>query len=235
METTKKTTFVKGAAILAAAGLVCKLIGVLFRIFAVRIVGEPGMKYYELVYPTYSWLLIISSSGIPTAISRLVAERAAVGNHDGARRVFRRSLLLLFLIGTVTSALMVFGAGGLGETVLNGGEGAKYSMMALAPALLFVSLICAYRGYLQGLQRMTGTSISQFAEQVFKFIFGLLLAGYLFKRYERTGFANAAGAAGLLLGVRFGGAVARRFKPEIIGGVILIAIGVKILLEHLLG
>jgi hypothetical protein len=113
METTKKTTFVKGAAILAAAGLVCKLIGVLFRIFAVRIVGEPGMKYYELVYPTYSWLLIISSSGIPTAISRLVAERAAVGNQDGARRVFRRSLLLLFLIGTVTSALMFFGAGSL--------------------------------------------------------------------------------------------------------------------------
>ncbi len=201
MEANKKTSFVKGAAILAAAGLICKLIGVLFRIFAVRIVGEPGMKYYELIYPTYSWLLIISSSGIPTAISRMVAERAAVGNHDGARRVFRRSLLLLLLIGTVTSTLMFFGAGWLGETVLNGGEGAKYSMMALAPALLFVSLICAYRGYLQGLQRMTGTSVSQFAEQVFKFIFGLLLAVYLSKKYEGTDFCSAAGAAGLLLGV----------------------------------
>lgn len=201
MEVNKKTSFVKGAAILAAAGLICKLIGVFFRIFAVRIVGEPGMKYYELIYPTYSWLLIISSSGIPTAISRMVAERAAVGNHDGARRVFRRSLLLLLLIGAVTSALMFFGAEWLGGTVLNGGEGAKYSMMALAPALLFVSLICAYRGYLQGLQRMTGTSVSQFAEQVFKFIFGLLLAGYLSKKYEGTDFCSAAGAAGLLLGV----------------------------------
>lgn len=201
MEANKKTTFIKGAAFLAAAGLICKLIGVFFRIFAVRIVGEPGMKYYELIYPTYSWLLIISSSGIPTAISRMVAERAAVGNHDGARRVFRRSLLLLLLIGAVTSALMFFGAGWLGETVLHGGEGAKYSMMALAPALLFVSLICAYRGYLQGLQRMTGTSVSQFAEQVFKFIFGLLLAGLLFKKFEGTDFCNAAGAAGLLLGV----------------------------------
>ena len=201
MEVNKKTSFVKGAAILAAAGLICKLIGVLFRIFAVRIVGEPGMKYYELIYPTYSWLLIISSSGIPTAISRMVAERAAVGNHDGARRVFRRSLLLLLLIGAITSALMFFGAGWLGGTVLNGGEGAKYSMMALAPALLFVSLLCAYRGYLQGLQRMTGTSVSQFAEQVFKFIFGLLIAGYLYKRYEGTDFSSAAGAAGLLLGV----------------------------------
>ena len=201
MESNQKTSFVKGAAILAAAGLICKLIGVLFRIFAVRIVGEPGMKYYELIYPTYSWLLIISSSGIPTAISRMVAERAAVGNHDGARRIFRRSLLLLLLIGAITSALMFFGAGWLGGTVLNGGEGAKYSMMALAPALLFVSLLCAYRGYLQGLQRMTGTSVSQFAEQVFKFIFGLLIAGYLYKRYEGTDFSSAAGAAGLLLGV----------------------------------
>ena len=163
MESTKKTTFVKGAAILAAAGLICKLIGVFFRIFAVRIIGEDGMFYYELVYPTYSWLLIISSSGIPTAISRMVAERAAIGNHDGARRVFRKSLLLLLLIGILTSALMFFGADWLGGTVLNGGVGAKYSMMALAPALLFVSLMCAYRGYLQGLQRMTGTSVSQLA------------------------------------------------------------------------
>ncbi len=201
MESTKKTSFVKGAAILAAAGLICKLIGVFFRIFAVRIVGEEGMFYYELVYPTYSWLLIISSSGIPTAISRMVAERAAIGNHDGARRVFRRSLLLLLLIGAITSALMFFGAEWIGSTVLGGGEGTKYSMMALAPALLFVSLICAYRGYLQGLQRMTGTSISQFAEQVFKFIFGLLIARILFHKYAGTEFAYAAGAAGLLFGV----------------------------------
>ena len=201
MEINQKTTFVKGAAILAVAGLICKLLGVFFRIFAVRIVGEQGMFYYELVYPMYSWLLIISSSGIPTAISRMVAERAAVGNHDGARRVFQRSLLLLLLIGAVTSALMFFGAQWLGESVLDGGDGAKYSLMALAPALLFVSLICAFRGYLQGLQRMTGTSISQFAEQVFKLLSGLLLAAWLFHRYENSEIRYAAGAAGLLLGV----------------------------------
>ena len=201
MEATKKTTFVKGAAILAAAGLICKLIGVFFRIFAVRIIGESGMFYYELVYPTYSWLLIISSSGIPTAISRMVAERVAVGNYYGARRVFRWSLLLLLLIGAVTSSLMFFLAPWLGKTVLNGGDGAEYAMMALAPALLFVSLMCAYRGYLQGLQRMTGTSVSQFAQQIFKFIFGLLFAWLLFRKYADTDLCYAAGAAGLLLGV----------------------------------
>ena len=201
MESNKKTSFVKGAAILAAAGLICKVIGVLFRIFAVRIIGEHGMYYYELVYPTYSWLLIISSSGIPTAISRMVAERAVVGNYNGARRVFRRSLLLLLLIGIVTSALMFFGAEWIGTVVLGSDKGSMYSMMALAPALLFVSLMCAYRGYLQGLQRMTGTSVSQLSEQVFKFIFGLLLASILFKKYQNTEWQYAAGAAGVLLGV----------------------------------
>lgn len=201
METNQKTTFIKGAAILAIAGLICKLLGVFIRIFAVRIIGEKGMFYYEVVFPTYSWLLIISSSGIPTAISRLVAERVSVGNYYGARRVFRWALLLLTLIGAATSGLMFFAAPWLGETVLNGGEGAKYAMMALAPALLFVSMMCAFRGYLQGLQQMTGTSVSQFTEQIFKMIFGLLLAWLLFRKFSNTDFCYAAGATGLLLGV----------------------------------
>ncbi len=208
MESTKKTAFVKGAAILTIAGLICKVIGVLIRIFAVRFITEDGMYFYEKVFPVYSWLLIIASSGIPTAISRMVAERAAVGNYNGAKRVFHRSLLLLLLIGVVTSAFMFFGAGWIGREVLNAEEGIEYSLMALAPALLFVSLICAYRGYLQGLQRMTGTSVSQLAEQVFKFIFGLILASYLFRKYEGTGFQYAAGAAGLLLGVTISEALA---------------------------
>ncbi len=201
METNKKTTFVKGAAILTVAGLVCKVIGVVIRIFAVRIISEDGMYFYEKVFPTYSWLLIIASSGIPTAISRMVAERAAVGNYDGAKRVFRRSLLLLTLIGVVTSAFMFFGAGWIGSVLLQAKSGIEYSLMALAPALLFVSVICAFRGYLQGLQRMTGTSVSQLAEQVFKFVFGLLLAWFLSRRYQDTEYRYAAGAAGLLLGV----------------------------------
>ena len=201
METNRKTTFVKGAAILTVAAVICKVIGLLIRVIATRILLEDGMYYYDKVFPIYSWLLIISSSGIPIAISRLVAERAAVGNIDGAKRVFRRSLLLLLLIGAATSALMFFGADWIGTSVLRGDAGMKYSLMALAPSLLFVSLICAFRGYLQGLQRMTGTSVSQLAEQVFKFIFGLLLAHYLLIRYQNSEFRYAAGAAGLILGV----------------------------------
>ncbi len=201
METTKKTSFLKGAAILAFAGLICKLIGVFIRIFALNIIFEDGIYFYEKVFPTYSWLLIISSSGIPTAISRMVAERAATGNYDGAKRVFRRSLLLLTLIGAATSAFMFFGAKWIGMDWLKAKPGIEYSFMALAPALLFVSMMCAFRGYLQGLQQMTGTSVSQLTEQIFKFIFGLLLAGVLYRKYGDTDLRFAAGAAGLLLGV----------------------------------
>ena len=71
---------------LAAANLVCKVLGVLFRVYAIRIMGEDGMFYYEKVYPIYSWLLIISSSGIPIAISRMVAARVARGMYEEADR-----------------------------------------------------------------------------------------------------------------------------------------------------
>ena len=99
MEKTKKTSFVAGAAILAFAGVLCKIIGVLIRIWAYDIIGEAGMVYYEVVFPFYSWLLIISSSGIPTAISRMVSERFSMGDFAGARRVFRRALALLAVVG----------------------------------------------------------------------------------------------------------------------------------------
>ena len=74
MEKTKKTSFVAGAAILAFAGVLCKIIGVLIRIWAYDIIGEAGMVYYEVVFPFYSWLLIISSSGIPMGTRRWLNE-----------------------------------------------------------------------------------------------------------------------------------------------------------------
>ena len=67
----RSTSLVKGAAILGLAGIICKIIGVLFRIWAYGIIGEEGMVFYEIVFPFYSWLLILSSSGLPIAISRM--------------------------------------------------------------------------------------------------------------------------------------------------------------------
>ena len=177
MKSEQKRSFVRGAAILGLAGLVCKVIGALFRIPLYNLL-EDGMAYYEAVYPYYSWLLVVSSAGIPTAISRMVAERVAMGDHAGARRVFRTAQALMVGIGLVTTLIMFFGAGWFASLV-EVGEGVVLSFRALAPALLFVSVMCAYRGYLQGLQCMSGTAVSQLVEQVVKLVAGLFFAAKL--------------------------------------------------------
>ena len=169
----EKKSFVKGAFILGIAGLICKVIGAFFRIPLYNMLGD-GMQYYEAVYPYYSTLLVISSAGLPTAISRMVAERTAVGDVLGAKRVFHKSQILLLGIGLVTTAMMYFGADILARTTV--GPLAAASFRAMSPALLIVSLMCAYRGYLQGLQQMTGTAMSQLTEQAGKLAIGLYLA-----------------------------------------------------------
>ncbi|MBR0081262.1 MAG: polysaccharide biosynthesis protein [Clostridia bacterium] len=208
MERNQKQSFIKGAAILAAASLICKVLGVLFRVFAIRILGEEGMFFYEKVYPTYSWLLIISSSGIPIAISRMVAARVARGAYDEADTVFKKAFRMLLVLGLVTTAVMLLGAQPIAKYLLDSDDpGMRRSLMSLAPALFFTSILCAYRGYLQGLQRMNGTGLSQLAEQVFKMLFGLSLA-YVLYRYYDTPNPAAAGSVGILLGVTISEALA---------------------------
>lgn len=188
--------FVQGAAILGIAGLLVKIIGAVYRIPLANIVGESGMAYYEVAYPYYSWLLVISSAGLPTAISKLVSERIALGDIVGAKRVFRAALRLLFVIGIVTAVLLFVLSSPIAN--LSGAAPARYSLMALSPALLFVSVMCAYRGYLQGMQCMTGTAISQIVEQLIKLIFGFGLA-FLFVKTRPD--APELAAMGSLIGV----------------------------------
>ena len=188
--------FVQGAAILGIAGLLVKIIGAVYRIPLANIVGESGMAYYEVAYPYYSWLLVISSAGLPTAISKLVSERIALGDIVGAKRVFRAALRLLFVIGIVTAVLLFVLSSPIAN--LSGAAPARYSLMALSPALLFVSVMCAYRGYLQGMQCMTGTAISQIVEQLIKLIFGFGLA-FLFVKTSPD--APELAAMGALIGV----------------------------------
>lgn len=183
MEKNKKS-FIKGAAILGIAGLIVKIIGAFYRIPLTNILqrGEfDGMIYYATAYPYYSWLLVISSAGFPTAISKLVSERVALGDRKGATAVFKTAFRLLLIIGIVTTVLLFAGSkliAGLADV-----EKSEYAIMALAPSLLVVSVMCAYRGYLQGLQMMTGTALSQITEQVGKLIASYSLALLFVKLY----------------------------------------------------
>ena len=191
MEKSKKS-FVKGAAVLGIAGLIVKIIGAIYRIPLTNILLKDGMKYHTTAYAYYSWLLVIASAGLPTAISKLVSEKVAIGDKKGATDIFRTALRLLLIIGIITSLFIFALSGPLAK--LSNQPAAKYSLMALAPSLLIVSIMCAYRGYLQGMQMMTGTAVSQVTEQVGKLIAGYGLASLFKHLYPESPHFWAMGA-----------------------------------------
>ena len=173
-----KKTFLGGAIILSAAGLLVKFLGAIFRIPLANIIGADGIGYYQTAYPIYSVLLIMSTSGIPTAVSKLVSEKRAIGDHYGAQAVFRAAVVLLFFVGIVTASVFFLSSKYLVMHVFRA-PGAYYAMIAIAPALLFVPVMSAFRGYFQGHQDMRPTAVSQIVEQLFRVIPGLVLAYYL--------------------------------------------------------
>lgn len=194
-------SLIKSTLILGAAGVIVKIVGALYRILLAEFISLEGMSYYQQAFPVYSALLIISTVGLPIAISKLVSERATIGDYRGAFAVFKTSRMFLILVGIVTSVAMFCLSGPI--TQLQALPGGQYSLMALAPALFFVSVMCAYRGYFQGLQNMKPTAFSQIIEQLVKVAAGLALA-YLFLKW--TG-RMEFGAMGALLGISISEAV----------------------------
>jgi stage V sporulation protein B len=186
-------SFVKGAAILGAAGLIVKFIGAIFRIPLTNIIGADGMANYQVAYPIYAALLVISSAGLPTAISKLVSERVTLGDYNGAHKVFQTAFKLLLIIGVVSTAVMLALSGSLASAAQI--PSAKLALNMIAPSLFFVSILSAYRGYFQGLQLMSPTAMTQIIEQVIKLGAGLYFAWLWFPKGEEYG------AAGALLGV----------------------------------
>ena len=192
-----KKTFFHGAIVLAIAGVIIKVLGAAFRIPLANMIGSQGMAYYQAAYPVYVFFMMLATAGIPVAISRMVSERLAINNSYGAHKVFKVSLLLLSIIGLSSFSICFFGASFIVKIINM--EGAYYAMRAIAPALLFVSLMAAFRGYFQGMQNMKPTAISQVIEQFFRVGFGLSLA-YIF---VRIGAMQAA--AGAAFGATVGG------------------------------
>lgn len=199
-----KKSLVRGAAVLAAAGIIVKLLGAVFRIPLANLIGTVGMANYSPAYNLYSFLLVFATTGLPVAISKMVSERYAVGQFREAERVFRISRTLMTAIGAVGFCVLTFLAKPIAELVNM--PGSAMSMQATAPALLLVPLMASYRGYFQGMQEMKPTAVSQITEQVFRVVFGLLTAKLLmdgaFMAAEYT--AEQRGAAGGCFGASAG-------------------------------
>lgn len=190
----KKQSFMAGALLLGVSNILVKLIGTLYRIPMTNILGTEGMGIYQKAYPIYATLLVLSTSGIPTAISKTVSEHFSQGDAAGARRVFAVALRLLALVGGVTALLLFVFREQAARTLVEDPLAAM-SIGAIAPSLFFVSVMSAFRGYFQGMQRMMPTAASQLVEQVGKLAVGVMLALRMIPQ------GIEYGAAGAMIGV----------------------------------
>ena len=194
----KKNSFLMGTLILGAAGVIIKILGAIFRIPLGYFIGAEGMGYYQTAYPVYALFLTLATAGFPTAIAKLVSEQAALGNHKGANEIFRITHLMLFITGLVMFLVLFFGANFI-VTDIQHNPNAVSAMRAIAPALLIVPSMSAYRGYYQGYQQMTRIAASQVIEQVFRVFLGLTLA-YLFMAQFGAKMGAAGGISGATIG-----------------------------------
>lgn len=185
--------FLKGTMILTISSIIVKVIGSLNWIILSRVLGGEGIGLYQMGFPIYLMAITVSSAGVPVAISIITSEKLANKDYRGAKRVFNVSLRLLLVSGLIFSSALLFGADFLINQHIIRDARAYYSIIALAPAVFFVTFLASFRGYLQGWQIMTPTATSEVVEQLVRVITMLVFAD-LFMPY---GLAYAAGGASM--------------------------------------
>ena len=197
-KTNQKQTFLGGAAVLAMATAIVKLLGAFYKIPLNLLIGDEGFGYFNTAYDIYSVLLMISTTGLPVAMSRMISEAKTLGQTRQIRQIYRTSLLVFLTIGVVGFV----GMAGLCKQLaaLMSQEQSWFAILCLSPAVLFICLIAAERGFFQGQSNMVPTSVSQIFEAVCKLVLGL---GAAYALKELTNDMSYA-AGGAILGVTIG-------------------------------
>jgi len=186
---------------LAAGIAIVKLIGALYKITIGYILGDEGNGHFSNAYIIYNLLLMVSTAGLPVALSKTISEANTQGRRNQVHRVFSVALVTFCVLGLISFLVMYRFAGALSE--FQGDGSAIYAVRALAPACLIVCVISAFRGYAQGHSNMVPTSVSQIIEALGKLVIGVVLAWYLMK----IGAGSAKAAAGAIFGVTAGAGI----------------------------
>ncbi len=207
---TKKNTgnnYLKQAGILAAAGIICRIIGILYRSPLTSIIGDEGNGYYTSAYNIYTIILLISSYSIPSAVSKIIASKLALHEYRNAHRIFCCALLYVFVIGGGASLFTFFGA----ELFLEGE--AAVVLRVFSPTIFLSGFAGVLRGYFQAHGSMVQTSFSQIAEQILNAAISIFAAHMLIDTVKGQGRTTEAiyGAAGSALGTGSGVAIALVF------------------------
>ena len=174
----KSKRIVSGAALLLIGSVVAKMLGALYRIPLTNVLGAEGMGMYQLVFPVYALFMVLATAGIPTALSRTVAEKRATG--ESTKKYLSVSMLALFLLGLIFATIMAVFSKFLAQK--QGNADTYPGFLIIAPAIVCVCVISGFRGWCQGEMYMLPTALSNVVEQVVKLTVGLGLSYALAKR-----------------------------------------------------
>ena len=194
----KKQSFLHGAALLAMATAIVKVIGALYKLPLNAILGTKGFAYFNTAYDIYTVLLMISTAGLPVALSRMISAANSLENQRQVRRIYRTAQWLFILLGGFGTVLMTGFSHQLAEAMHQ--PDAWAAIACLGPSCLLVGLMSCFRGFFQGHGNMIPTSVSQVIEAIFKLVVGLAAASALL---FFTGEVSLA-AGGAILGVTSG-------------------------------
>lgn len=204
------SNFIIQGSILAIAGIIVRLIGMLYRIPLANYIGDEGNGYYSAAYNIYSIMLILSSYSLPVAVSKMVSARLARGQYRNARKILRAALFYATIVGGVGFCALWFGSGFFAEHVIKMPYSA-YALKVLAPTVWVMAYLGVLRGFFQGHSTMVPTAVSQIFEQIVNAVISLLAAKSLFDLgvksnlvYGSTEYSYAFGAAGGALGTGAG-------------------------------
>ena len=198
----KKQNFLTGAAILSLSTIVVKVIGMLYKLPLNQIIDSQGFAYFNKAYAIYTVLLVISTTGLPVAMSRMVSEAHARGNGKQMQRIFRTALYAYLGIGFLGTGIMMLFPRWLATDVMSM-PNAWYSIFALGPAVLCICIASACRGFFQGQGDMTPTAISQIIEALGKLLLGLGFAWIVKKYTGDLALSSGASIAGISIGTAF--------------------------------
>lgn len=170
----------KGVVILMFSQILIKALGLIYRMYLTNRqgFGDKGNAIYGSGFQIYALLLTISSIGVPNAVSKLVSERVAIGDHKGAHKIFKIAIVTFGTIGFISSIFLFLAARDISNYWLQISE-AEMSLVALSPSIFFVSLICVIRGYFNGRECVKVTANSQSIEQTFKTLLTIIIVEIL--------------------------------------------------------
>lgn len=207
-----KKGFLYGTMLLVGAGLITKILGFIYRIALSRLIGDEGIGLFYMAFPILSFTLVITTAGLPVAISKLVSEAEAKGEEQKIRTILRISIIIVTVTSIIVSSLLLIGAPWIAQWLLTD-ERAVYALLAITPIIPIIAISSIFRGYFQGRQNMSPYAISTIIEQSVRILTVLLLASYLLP--YGVEYAAAGAIIGMVIGEFMGMSfLAYRFKKD---------------------